>query len=116
MVENGANCVEAAVDQRARIGAIVLDASLRVGAIRVQCALMRNRTTGSYGITGRPLRADAAIRSTKIDTIRARVTGMIVAFVDVQTVFRPSYESVAASGWQMNFRFIYPEFKSINLV
>lgn len=115
MVENGANGVEAAVDQGAGIGAIVLDARLRVGAIGVQRALVRDRAAGPHGITGRSLGTHATVRSAEIHAIRARVTGMVVAFVDVQTALRPSYKPVAASGCESILSFVIAGI-SINII
>lgn len=97
VIQNGANSVETTVNQRARIGAIMLDASLWIGTICVYSALVRNYTTCSHRITSCALWADAAIRSMKIDALCARVTRLIVTLVDVQTVFWSSNESVAAS-------------------
>lgn len=64
VVENGANGVQAAVDQGAGIGAIVLDARLRVGAVSIQRALVRDRATRPHGITGGSLGTHATVRST----------------------------------------------------
>lgn len=64
VVENGANGVQAAVDQGAGIGAIVLDARLRVGAVSVQRALVGDRATRPHGITGGSLGTHATVRST----------------------------------------------------
>lgn len=83
VIQHRANGVRSAINQRARIGAVMLDASLRIRAISVDGALVRYHTAGSHRITGSAYWTDAAIGSLKIDALRARVTRLIIALVHV---------------------------------
>lgn len=83
VIQNGANGVEPTVDLRAGVGAIVLDARLRIGAVCVQGTLMRDYTARPHEIASCALWTDAAIGPMKINAFCARVTWMVVAPVDV---------------------------------
>lgn len=98
MLENGANGVRAAVHEGARVRAIVLDAGLRVRAVRMRGAVMRQHASRSQWITRGARWTRATVGSVEIDAVGGRVTGLILALVDVQAVLGTGDESVTASG------------------
>lgn len=97
MIENGADRVRPAVDQGARIRAVVLGACLRVRAVLMGGTLMRDGAARADGIAGGAVRTRATVRPVEIDALRARMAGLILALVDVQTVLGTGDEAVAAS-------------------
>lgn len=97
VVHHRADCVRSAVAQRAGVGAVALDAGLRIGTIGVHRALMRNHAARASWIASGALRTGAAIGSFKIDALCARVAGIVVALVNVEAVLWSSDKSMATS-------------------
>lgn len=97
VIQNGANSIQAAVDERTRIRTIVMNAGLRVRTIRLRDALMRQSAARSYGIARSALRTSATIRSVEINTFGTRMTRLILALIYIQTMFGTGDKSMAAS-------------------